>query len=232
MFQRLRFLSLTIFLSLLVLSYTSLCSAYQNEINRITGNWYDCDGNLYMTVKDNAINGCPIIKVSNSVSGGAATFLIKEKTGYRNMRIGWMGEQRRRFLVIVDSKLTLRSTPQVEFYESIDGLFLGMSKKEVINRYGYPSPTKINTSADDRWYYKDKGVEIRFDGGDMVVLIRLLKDSNLHLDKSGLNCKSPKQLFWEKYASSSSKDRLEIGVGEYLFIDELPNSLALTIHPY
>ena len=207
------------------------------------GKWYDHDtGKLILEIKDGKINGLPVLRGEYaggaSASNGSANYLVNDngKNVVLNLTIGMTGGLHK--CMAVNQEITLFSTPKPQYYESVNGVYLGMTEKALLKVWGKPT-RKMN----HRWYYKKQGVVVRFDSG-AIDRIELLKESPLSFDKSGLNCSSLDEEFEAFYGFSSSYNfwpynnndtdiRTYIGQGEYMFSGETwlkRASIILTIY--
>ena len=209
------------------------------------GKWYDHDtGKLILDIKDGKINGLPVISGEYaggaSASNGCGKYIVNEngQNIVLNLTInGWAGGLHK--CMTVNGAITLFPTPQPQYYESVNGVYLGMTEKALLKAWGKPT-RKMEKS----WYYKKQGVVVRFDAG-AIDRIDLLKESPLSFDKSGLNCSSLDEEFEAFYGFSSSykfwpynaSDTnicTAIGQGEYMFSGETGMkraSIILTIYP-
>ena len=178
-------------------------------LNIVKGDWYDNTGNKVLSIYDGYLNGCKVVAGfdwAGSRGNGGAVLRIMEETGLRDIRIGWYVSRGVSHFVTLNRGGMLHNTPQVPFFESIEGIHLGMSVDEVIRKWGNPrilSPMNPYTANGETfkngWYYPDKGVLVICDKTD-VRAIRLLKESNLHFSRSGLNCKNTIQDFVQAYS--------------------------------
>lgn len=208
------------------------------------GKWYDHDtGKLILEIKDGKINGLPVISGEYaggaSPSNGCGKYIVKEngQNIVLNLTVGLAGGLHK--CMIVNGAITLFPTPQPQYYESVNGVYLGMTEKALIKAWGKPT-----RKMERRWYYKKQGVVVRFDAG-AIDRIDLLLESPLSFDKSGLNCSSLDEEFEAFYGFSSSYKfwpfndsdtniRTDIGRGEYMFSGETGMkraSIILTIYP-
>jgi hypothetical protein len=127
------------------------------------------------------------------------------------------------------------------FAESVGGISLGMSKKDVLSAYG--KPTKVLSQTESRnlcgypiggWYYQKDGWLITFNSNSgQVDRIVIFGNGTRRLDNSGLNCSSSLEEFAAKYGLSRVPRQgsiVSIDDGEYLVFFEYPNSLMFTIY--
>lgn len=219
----------------IVFSILCICSsiavyAYQNSLdstirasNKIVGDWYDTSGNKVLTISNGYINGCPIVDGADFVGGypGAGVFIIQEAQGRKAIHLQWMGYGEHKTLII-NKKVQLSTIPQREHYESIAGVYLGMTKQEVIDLLGVPSDP-IDSRGREKLKYSNLGISVELDHG-VVTVINLIGD-NAHLEKSGLTKSSSLIDYYNFYQfnrmpSELSKNTFQgcfsIGHGEYI----------------
>lgn len=63
----------------------------KNVLNKISGNWYDNNGNLVISVKGEYVNDCLVVGGNDFVGGnpGSGYFWLNESQGIRKMYIFW-----------------------------------------------------------------------------------------------------------------------------------------------
>ena len=216
--------------SVLSLFSVSTVDAYQMSLDsvihasqKIVGDWYDTNGNKVLTISNGYINGCPIVDGADFVGGypGAGVFIIQEAQGRKAIHLEWMGDGEHKTLII-NKKAQLSTTPQREHYESIAGVYLGMTKQEVIDLLGVPSDL-IDSRGRETLKYSNLGISVELDHG-VVTVINLIGD-NTHLEKSGLTKSSSLIDYYNFYQfnrmpSKLSKNTFQgcfsIGHGEYI----------------
>lgn len=212
------------------------------------GKWYDHDtGKLILEIRDGKINGIPVVKVfgeAGSATIGMATYTLQDRLGKTlDLELECNGYGIHKHL-IVNRHTALFPSPEPQYYESVDGVYLGMTESALLKAWGNPTKKMMNGKK-RTWYYKKKGVVIRFHA-NMVDLITLLKESPYSFDKSGLNCSSLDEEFESFYGFSSSYHfwpyndsdtdiRTATGHDEYLFSGSTGMKRAeirLTIYPF
>lgn len=202
--------------------------------NKIVGDWYDASGNKVLTISNGYINGCPIVDGADFVGGypGAGVFIIQEAQGRKAIHLQWMGDGEHKTLII-NKKVQLSMTHQREHYESIAGVYLGMTKQEVIELLGVPSDP-IDSRGRETLKYSNLGISVELDHG-VVTVINLIGD-NAHLEKSGLTKSSSLIDYYNFYQfnrmpSELSKNTFQgcfsIGHGEYIAFSNGEVSLTL-----
>ena len=216
--------------SALSLFSVSTVDAYQTSLNTVisisqkaAGDWFDVNGNKVLTISNGYINGCPIVGGTDFVGGypGAGVFIIQEAQGRKAIHLQWMGDGEHKTLII-NKKVQLSTIPQREHYESIAGVYLGMTKQEVIDLLGVPSDP-VDSRGRETLKYNDLGISVELDHG-VVTVINLIGD-NAHLEKSGLTKSSSLIDYYNFYQfnrmpSELSKNTFQgcfsIGHGEYI----------------
>lgn len=149
------------------------------------GEWYSTKGNLVMTIEGNTINGCAVTDPKDCTYDypRTGTFTIHEQTGDRTIKMDLMGHKSHQYL-IVDNKMPLRRSLNADRYESIGGVYLGMTEADLTAAYGQPSST-VEDQGTDRWIYDSHHMDAYLQGG-IVIGIRIYDGSDLKFDKSGL----------------------------------------------
>lgn len=191
-------------------------------LNKLSGAYYDEKGNIVLYIDNKGINGYKLVEVFDLAGGssnGIGTFKILENDHYKNLRIEWRTSTKTKYLIVNDG-LTLQNTKKVEYFESVGGVYLGMTDKEVLNAYGAPTsvedekPGKFKT-----WFYDNDGWTIRFYNG-RVDQITILKNGTRRLDRSGYNCDNSLDEFAAFYNIENIARGVprSIGGGEYLWI--------------
>ena len=228
-------------LSIVCLFSTLIIEAAQMPIDSVirtsqkfAGDWYDTNGNKVLSISNGYINGCRIVDGTDFVGDypGLGVFIIQEKQGRRAIHLEWLGFDEHKTL-IMNKKDQLTSKLPKEHYESVHGVYLGMSRQQVIDLLGIPNFI-------DKIYgreilkYTDLGFQIRTEY-NMVTEITLT-GKGAHLDKSGLGIDSSMVDYYNFYQfnkmpSEFSKDKFQgpfsIGHGEYIFFNGKEVSLTV-----
>ncbi len=190
------------------------------------GEWYSTQGTLAMTIEDTTING-------NQVTGSkdctydyprTGTFQIAESTGNRDMKLELFGNNVHQYLV-VDDKQFLRRSIYPSYGEAVNGIYLGMTKADLVQHYNPAYTTATEQGMECRTYDADKMAVIL--KNDVVVAIRLYKGSPLHFDKSGLTAADTPETYAQTYELGETpvvpaeagifSQAYKIGNGEFLF---------------
>lgn len=202
--------------------------------------------------KDYKINGCKVIAayfyeygdnhnyidVLPTHSIASYVYRIIEQNGYRDIEIEYYGSHYHEILVVDAGKMVLRKTKIQQYYESVGGIYLGMDKSQVLNLYGQPASINPNiqsrynatTKKTENFSPKYSGYTLKYDKegfdvkivGDMVVSLKIYRNSNRHFDITGLSARDSYETFKEKYKAGVfiRPPRLDIGYGEEIRPDE------------
>lgn len=215
--------------SALSLFSVSTVDAYQTSLNTVisisqkaAGDWFDANGNKVLTISNGYINGCPIVGGTDFVGGypGAGVFIIQEAQGRKAIHLEWMGVGNHKTLIM--NKTTQLNNGSQQHYESVHGVYLGMTKDAVYNLLGKPSSVSKSYGREILKYNK-LGFYVVADN-NIVTVIRLTGD-NARLEKSGLTKDSSVIDYYNFYQfnrvpSEFSKDKFQgcfsIGHGEYI----------------
>lgn len=114
--------------------------------------------------------------------------------------------------------------------ESVGGIFLGMPVAQVVELYGQPDLTEKQRS---RVIYAYTKLGMMLDIRDRIVQqIRIFSLGDRKLDTTLLDCNSSLDEFKEAYGLSEVNMRgaNSIGKEEYLWFNEYPQSIALSLY--
>ena len=111
-----------------------------SDVSEFVGTWYDVNGNVALTIgSDYSINGCKILSVyfgSNekyiAFVDTPLMFRINEGNRTRDICIDGSYEQINK-IIIVDGKMGLHRNKNIQHFESIGGIYLGMDKNQVLD---------------------------------------------------------------------------------------------------
>lgn len=216
-------------------------------LSRVQGEWYDSNGNVVLNFQGNTVNGCAIVGVYN-VAGGRSDFhciiRIVESNGYRDLSIS--GEQLEKGYyhshVILHSKAgdydegtLLMRTKKAQYYESVGGIYLDTPEKEVLAKYGKPDRI-LNVKpweGFDTWRYQKLGLDLTM-RYHHVWQIKIYRNGNRHFDRTGFNCWNTAAEFQKAYGFYKTPEAKEltnyrVANGEYLWFDDYPDSLTLSM---
>jgi ribosomal protein L37E len=201
----------------------------RNIVNLLSGNWYDTDGHLVLTIDSGAINNYSINTMYNftgALNMGGGTLIFNVNNDARYMRVFWSvwDKASKHSTLLIGNKKFLYKKDDEWRYESVNGVSLGMSREQVKQKLGDPSKISNNT-----WTYDKEGIEIYFGtviGGEFNVnrvdSIKLLKSGTAHFDKSGLKASSLIQDYAKAYNMNKIPQLYSIegiGRGEYLLFE-------------
>lgn len=200
---------------------------------KVAGDWYDVSGNKVLSISNGYINGCLIVDGTDFVGGypGAGVFIIQEAQGRKAIHLEWLGNGEHKTL-IMNKKDQLTSSQYREHYESVNGVYLGMSRQQVIDLLGTPSSNEIR--GHEMLNYTNLGLKIRLDYN--IVTGITIVGKGAHFDKSGLGISSSMIDYYNFYQlnrmpSEFSKDTFQgafsIGHGEFLFFGDKNITLSI-----
>lgn len=202
---------------------------------KVTGDWYDANGNKVLSISNGYINGCRIVDGADFVGGypGAGVFIIQEAQGRKAIHLQWLGNGEHKTL-IMNKKDQLTNKLQKVHYESVNGVYLGMNRQAVIDLLGTPSSIEKMHSR-ETLKYTNLGLKVVTEH-NMVTVITLT-GKGVCFTKSGLSIDSSMLDYYNFYQfnrmpSELSKDKYQgpfsIGHGEYIFFDG--NEVSLTVY--
>lgn len=211
------------------------------NLSKNDGDWYDDAGNKVLSIHNGTINSCPVIAGFDFAGGRGqhGTYRIQQAAGPRDITI----ERLREDTIRVDGKTVLHSNPEESYYESVNGIHLGMADAAVEQTLGTPDRKGAGATHRDTWYYDDAGIQIEFETGK-VVQMRMLNNGNWFFGRSGLNYRNSLADFQEAYHLArlphalTQEQRTEgmiggvvkIAAGEYLWFDYYPDAITLSIY--
>lgn len=211
---------------------TSLDTAIRFS-KKIAGDWYDSSGNKVLSISNGYINGCQIVDGTDFAGGnpGVGVFIIQEAEGRKAIHLDWFGSGEHKTL-IMNKKDQLSSSRYREHYESVNGVYLGMSRQQVITLLGAPSSSEVRGR--ETLNYTNLGLKIGLDRN--IVTGITLVGKGAHLDKSGLDIGSSMIDYYNFYQlnrmpSEFSKNTFQgpfsIGHVEYLFFGSKGITLSI-----
>ena len=205
------------------------------QLNPMIGTWYNANGNPTLTIgSDYSINGCKIFEMDIISAGeGLTTYKVKilENTGYRDIALsywnsftaGQHSEKSYHDTIVIDNKNSYRRTKTPQYFESVGGIYLGMSTKDVMKSYG--KPTSIDKGRNEWeqiniWRYGNNfSLSVH---GDTVNGITIYKNGDRKFDKSGLSANSSltnyKNFYQTQETSNGRVTLLYIGHGEVILL--------------
>lgn len=227
--------------SVFILSITFCTPMYNNLVHasgvlddtrfmqRFEGQWFNSQGTPILTFHGKTINGCAITDIANLAGGyssASGDFLIVENNGYRKLRIAFDFTSSNPFLIFNGE--TLRKSTRINHYESVGGVYLGMSKQQVLSLYGNPDAVLngndtykyLGFARDNSWFYKT-GWAVTF-YGDSVDRIAIFRGGSKRFDRTGYDCEFTSADYQRKYGMKTAPDGFPrpIAEGEYIYMDE------------
>ena len=210
------------------------------ELKDIIGNWYDTNGNLVLSIsRDYKLNGCPIISVG-FIGDASAMYKIRinEGNNYRDIEVchddsgyGMSGYHERLIMNWgSNSAYSLRRTKHPRYFESIGGIYLGMSKNQVLSLYGQPSKVETRHRF-STWKYNDDGFDVEF-RYNIVEKRTIYSYGNRKFDRTGVSAKDNFQYVINKYNAKPFDRNYSIGYGECISNDRTSGVLSLVISWY
>ena len=220
----------------------------ESVLSKLQGTWYDIDGNAILNFSGTTINDCPVVGVYKFAGGGSnfgCILRIVESGGYRDLRIGYEGvggtSNYHAHLILVDNvdstkDRSLLRTPTPRYYETVGGIGLDMTTKEVISKYGNPDINipRRQYPKEELWRYSSIGLELVIRRG-RVAHIRVLNGGDRRFDRTGFNCDNTPYEFQKVYGfkmtpKAGGDGAFGIGYGEYLWFNGYPKYVELS--PY
>ena len=104
--------------------------------------------------------------------------------------------------IVLDEKIALRNTKNPHYFESVGGIYLGMSKNQVLSLYGQPSTVETRHRF-STWKYNDDGFDVEF-RYNIVEKITIYRNGNRRFDWLGLSANNSRADFINKYRNVSS----------------------------
>lgn len=205
----------------------------QKVLDRLSGDWYN-NGKLVLSIHDNYLNDCQIVKVMNIAGGGGLAggqLRIIEDSGYRDLKLSWRIFKDRHDHITFNNQVLHKADNG--YYESVGGVYLDMPYRDVLSTLGSPDNTENLRYGGLKLYYYNKGLTlvIRY---DEVNNITLLKGGTAHFDSSGFNCNDSLSDYFNQYGLKGTvvKGIRQIdSTGEYFFFPDYPEKISLSTYP-
>ena len=219
-------------------------------LNNVYGNWYDANGNLALKIgKDNTINGHKVVKAFEAGRETTVFFIsahipVFQAEGLRPIPLEHYGKDYHEMLIVNGGQMILRKTKKQQYFESIGGVYLGMSTDDLTALYGSPSSVDNSKAMQGKiiWKYKNEGFDVQVIGGNTISSITIYSYGDRRFDRSGLSCNNSLEEFdahyFNNYYSSHGYDLRKLkpgmftpGIGhdERIFFRNYPESLTLTV---
>ena len=208
-------------------------------LDLMEGQWYDNNNNLVVNISNRKINDCLVIAgfdFAGGRSNAKGIFRIAEQQGYRDLIIEWHISHTAQDKLVLNNTLFLhKESVGVQYYESVGGVHLGMTKQQLLAKYGSPSHNLTAKGTNSlcgvmvpSWLYASDGWLVTFNA-DVIDRIVIFNGGTRKLDRTGLNCLNSMDSFASAYGTSKSQI-MSIGHGEYLIFFDYPRSIMLS--PY
>ena len=219
-------LTLLVVLSVSCFAQTASTEDISAWLEPMLGDWYSTKGNLAMSVQNGQINGCAILGGENlgMVYPTSGTLQIAEANQNRSMKLEVFGNDSHQYM-IVDDKLALRRSVREEHFESMGGIYLGMTEEDLLHYYGKPD-SKTADGDRVRWEYTKDKFAVIFKS-NIVVGVRIYQGSSRHFDRSGLGSADSPEVYAQKYGmaevpvipakAGAASAHTSIGHGEYMY---------------
>ena len=214
------FIAVIFFAALMISTVT--CQAVSIPISQAfgkekisVGDWYDTNGKIILQIgEDFTINGCKIL--SADADDTIYKFRVQDGDSYKDIELQTFGsDEDTHGMLILNGEKILRRTKEPKYYESIGGIYLGMSKSHVMEIYGEPVGVENQPLQKiSLWTYN--GFEIIFEY-DVVSSITIYSSGDRRFDLSGLSASSSVEDYERKYENNfNERGDLNIGHGEVI----------------
>ena len=236
---------LSIVLAVMMIPMMTCEASSITYLKGIVGNWYNINGNVALTISsDYKLNGCQIMNLNLGGDALVGTYEITYKDGNQNKFIEFWElssiyeEPDYQFLIMNPrnkNEYILRKTKNQRHFESVGGIYIGMSESELLRLYGAPSSKEHYDRfwKDWIWKYNNLGLEVSVYGG-IVTEITFFSYGDRKFDRSGLSAKNSESEFARKYnakilrSNRGNGTAIMIGHGEAITIRN--NYATLLIH--
>ena len=213
--------------AMIFLSNTAIAQRHESPkswLKYLSGDWYDNNGKLVLSIHDGYINGCKILYCQRVAGGGGMAggdFCISESAGNRLIHLSWNIQHQQSESLAVDRRQTLHKFFPFHF-ESVGGIHLGMTRDEVnkklgndIKKISKSEVTRLTGNTfgfDDISFVEKLGVILTFEAGSVDRII-LLKSSKAVFDRSRLNCSNSLKDFAAAYQIPLPRYPKHFGIG-------------------
>lgn len=206
-------------------------------IKHFVGDWYDSQGNLVLQIGDDyTING---YKVLNLYCDGEYWGFKAQTSNYQRDIVYFYNyscssnPNANSYHDLISHGKFLHRDKIPRHYESIGGIYLGMSQDDVLKLYGAPS--EKNTEGRDwtTWKYNNEGFEVSFLDDDIVSSIKIFSYGNRKFDKTGLSARNSVNDFIQAYnpqniINGRNITYVFIGYDEVIFVGNNEVELRVT----
>ena len=167
------------------------------------GDWYNTKGDLVLTVEGAAINGSAVTDIEDYTDGypRKGKFTIREQAGDRVMSLDLMGHKSHQYL-IMDNTTPLRRSIHGDHYESIGGVYLGMTQSDLEGAYGQADST-VPDQDTSRLIFGSHHMDVYLRAG-IVIGVRIYDGSDLKFEQSGLGAADTAAAYAKAYGWEST----------------------------
>lgn len=167
------------------------------------GDWYNTKGDLVLTVEGAAINGSAVTDIEDYTDGypRKGKFTIREQAGDRVMSLDLMGHKSHQYL-IMDNTTPLRRSIHGDHYESIGGVYLGMTQSDLETAYGLADST-VPDQDTSRLIFGSHHMDVYLRAG-IVIGVRIYDGSDLKFEQSGLGAADTAAAYAKAYGWEST----------------------------
>jgi hypothetical protein len=233
-----RFIALVVVLTLTFIA--SVASAEQMSaeslmavLNKVQGTWYDTAGNPSFTFDGGTLNGYRITGLFDPAGGSSdfgAKIQLLVNNHYQMFPVSFQGLSSNKNIyhqyMFADGQ-AYRRTPQERYYESVGGIYLGMTRNQVLALYGQPDVDQNSSMG-----YSKLGLmlDVR---NSLVQQIKILAYGDRRMDRTGLSATSSVAQYANAYGMnrvpSPNGGANAIGYGEYIWFAAYPQSVTLSL---
>ena len=215
------------------LGYAEELKYVMKTLNRISGTWYTLDGNVAYNISGSTINGKKIVDISGLAGGGsnfACTIHMQDSSTMRLSftNAGYDKTELHQYMSTNGQSYRRSALPQ--YYETVGGIYLGMSENQLYALYGVPNFTQ-DSHGRKQLGYSELGLEIDIRDG-MVTQITIYSYGDRAFDRSGLSAKNSPTAFRQAYGLNKDIGNYanDIGHNEYIWYSQLDNSVTLSLY--
>ena len=167
------------------------------------GDWDNTKGDLVLTVEGAAINGSAVTDIEDYTDGypRKGKFTIREQAGDRVMSLDLMGHKSHQYL-IMDNTTPLRRSIHGDHYESIGGVYLGMTQSDLEAAYGQADST-VPDQDTSRLIFDSHHMDVYLRAG-IVIGVRIYDGSDLKFEQSGLGSADTAAAYAKAYGWEST----------------------------
>ena len=221
----------------LALAYPGDMEYQMRDLDYMQGTWYDVSGREAYLFSDGNVNGNKIENLFD-VAGGGGNISCKLsvivngnpevwKLSFTNLSNGPSSYHQ---YMVIDGN-TYRRAQHPRYYESVGGIYLGMSRDQVISLYGNPSLVKDYGHNTVAIGYANLGLELDV-RDNIVTQITIYPYGDRAFDKSGLNANNTASEYANAYGMNRQPGDYATGIGyyEYIWYKNYPKSVTLSLY--